>query len=448
MILKGPCNVVFGFNEIKLHSIKIKSFQPDAEFLFENLERLIIENSDNMKIQDMSSIIQRFQSINVKNKIGFIELGVTLKENFDFSSVKNYNIKSMNVLSNSHDFGKVNIDTLRHLEQLEIRSMGRQKANSIHPLSKYRSLKALRIHTKITQTYLNKNKKRFEHLKELELDWNGLKTLDTSSLNQFNQVENLCIISNDFKSFAPKTFPNMKRLVKLVIEFNHTMEKIPKNTFLGLENLKALKIIGGELKTIESGAFNGIDQLQTLELSDNEINSITPDAFVNLINLDLLDLTGNQLVKVETQCSPRVFKASRNKLESILFSADDLSRLEEVDLGENKLKEVNTKIMFCKKETHIKHLDLNWNKFTRLEEACLSNMKELIRLNLHFNHLDQISVEAFTGLMNLEDLELTVPKLDLLSNGLFQPLIGLKVLKIDYIEPEGNSNTEISSFIS
>ncbi len=67
-----------------------------------------------------------------------------------------------------------------------------------------------------------------------------------------------------------------------------------------------------------------------------------PEAFVQLTNLDLLNLSHNRLVRAEIKSAPKVFKADQNKLDSIFFSPDDLTRLEEINLSMNILKQVDT----------------------------------------------------------------------------------------------------------
>jgi Leucine-rich repeat (LRR) protein len=448
MILKGSWSVLFGFNELEVNSLMIKSIRPDAEFLFTNLKRLIIKRSDILKIQDMPSIINQFQAINVSKKIDFITIGVKLRSEVIFSSPVSYNIKALDVWNNNFDFLKVNLSLLDQLEELTITSLMDKNVNLIHPLANYSHLKKLSIKCKINHAYLSDNTEDFENLTELELEMNGLTSLEPSSIKHFNQLEKLAIKFNDLSGIAPGTFSSLNNLVDLNLAHNNKMQKLTKDLFIGLESLRNLDLNGCGIKTIESGSFNGLGQLKVLKLNRCKINSIAPDAFVPLTNLDLLDLSCNELVNVDIKCAPKAFKAKENKLESIVFSADDLLRLEEVYLDQNRFINFNTNAMFCNRDINVKHFDIHFNKILKLDEACMSNMKQLTKLNLDFNPIAELSTNAFHGLENLKDLEFTISSLDLLQKGLFFHLRKLKILTVGFIETKRKLISKIMHRIS
>ena len=79
------------------------------------------------------------------------------------------------------------------------------------------------------------------------------------------------------------------------------------------------------------------------------------------------------------------------------------------------------------------HLDFSFNTLWRLKSGSFKNAMRLIFLNLAHNFIDYIERDAFINLRNLEFLDLSMNQLNSFhSNGLFSPLISLRVLDVSH----------------
>lgn len=164
-------------------------------------------------------------------------------------------------------------------------------------------------------------------------------------------------------------------------------------------------------------------------------------------NLIPTALDGSELLKLVVK---------RSKLECVEpLTFNKLTKLEYLDLGENSLIEISQSILqplylYC---THLKHLDLSFNRVTHIQEnSTLSSSLTVLLLNN--NKIKEIPKHLFEKLINLKTLSLAnnnihyVPydifprlnaleKLDLQSNeivnfpgGSFEGLVKLTVLNI------------------
>lgn len=112
--------------------------------------------------------------------------------------------------------------------------------------------------------------------------------------------------------------------------------ELGSNAFLGLENLETLFLKRiGKFDKIEKDAFNGLTNLKRLNLGENNLIYIYPEAFKHTPNLVRLDIYRNKL-KLEKN----IF-AKLNHLKIITSSKSEISK----DLFD-KLVDSNIEINF------------------------------------------------------------------------------------------------------
>jgi Leucine-rich repeat (LRR) protein len=431
LIIKSPSEALFAFNEVKLDQIFIDSIRPSARFLFSAVDRLLLD-ATRLTLQLVATTIDQFAALS-KQRINYIALRANASDIATSAELNRYNIRSLEVVQGKGpDIKKINLDKFDALERFQANNYG-DKQPLLHPLDAYKRLKSLHITDYIDRTYFVKCKHEFEHLTELELSSSALKTLEPCILAHFSQLEKLSFKYMDITEIKPRSFANLTRLTELDIS---GMKVLKKDMFLGLASLRTLTLASCE--KIESGAFNGLDDLYTFNIKGggcrSELKSVAADAFDSLANLDVLDLSENRVLsEFRTKCTPRHFLAKTSRLKSIVFSAEDLSSIEEIDLHMNCLLEVDTRVMFNNRQADVRRLELSWNRFVKLEAHAFECTKQLRRLNLDGNWLCEVADGVFDELVHLEELQLGFSSLKSVQRGgLFKSLRVLRSLKIKY----------------
>lgn len=186
--------------------------------------------------------------------------------------------------------------------------------------------------------------------------------LHSCSMNDADLKNVLDSIRNDEKV--------SQRLTKLNLGGN-TFKKLPSGCFAGLMNLKWLNLALCTLETMEPNWFKGLRALEFLALTGNWLNAPDKDCFDTqgkvLRNLKDLELDGLMLKKID----PAWFEGLEN--------------LQCLNLSRNNLNE----------------------DFTRQAKACFKKLTQLKKLNLSNNQLTKLDPIWFTGLQNLEQLDLS-----------------------------------------
>ncbi|XP_043093170.1 toll-like receptor 13 [Puntigrus tetrazona] len=181
---------------------------------------------------------------------------------------------------------------------------------------------------------------------------------------------------------------------------NNIIQKIIKEKFSRLYNLKCLNAQHNKIKEVEDGAFSGSVALQELNLANNKLRDISEGTFQNLRNLTVLHLNENFITNVSVSAfspliSLRKVNLSRNNLKKIsriqqLFL---LPQLQEVHIGSNGFTSFQT-IDVSNISLRLKVLDLSQNP-----------LKEFTITADIFPHLDNLDLAFITDNMtwNVQD---------------------------------------------
>jgi Leucine-rich repeat (LRR) protein len=427
LIIKSPSEALFAFNEVKLDQIFIESIRPSARFLFSAVDRLLLDATGltgKKPLQLVATTIDQFASLS-KQRINYIALSANASDLATSTELNAYNIRSLEVKGKCPEIKKINLDKFYALEQFEAVNYD-DKLSILHPLDSYRRLTTMKIEDRIDRAYFVKCKHDFEHLTELELSSSVLKTLEPCILAHFSQLVKLSFIYTQLTVIKPGSFANLTRLTELTIS---GMKVLKKDTFLGLASLRTLTIESCD-KT-ESGAFNGLDDLYTFKFEGN-LKYVAADAFDSLANLDVLDLSGNcELTEFRTKCTPRHFLAKSSRINPVIFNAEDLSPIEEIEIHMGHLNVVDTRVMFNFRQSDVRRLDLSWNNCVKLGAHAFECTKQLTKLNLEGNTLTEVANSVFDELVHLQELQLTLASLKPVQRGgLFKNLRALRSLKI------------------
>ncbi|XP_076994884.1 extracellular matrix protein 2 isoform X2 [Tamandua tetradactyla] len=169
--------------------------------------------------------------------------------------------------------------------------------------------------------------------------------------------------------------------------------------------ITSLELFGNAITSIPDEAFNGLPNLERLDLSKNNITSsgIGPKAFKLLKKLTRLNMDGNKLTQIpsELPCTLEELKINENHLQAIdEESLSDVNQLVTLELEGNNLSEINVNPLAFKPLKSLSYLRLGKNKFRIIPQGLPASIEELYLENnqieeiteICFNHTRMINV--------------------------------------------------------
>ncbi|KAL3200260.1 hypothetical protein MRX96_043523 [Rhipicephalus microplus] len=243
-------------------------------------------------------------------------------------------------------------------------------------------------------------------LKALDLTENLLSSINSSITDDLGTLQSLSLDGNNL-TFIPNALltSNMEELTTLTINRNPLIRFREDFTTEGsLPALRTLSIDHGNISIIASNDFLGFPSLSMLSLRHNNIVKVSPGAFKPLKKLQVLDL-GYNVIEI---------------LPSERFQGID--HLQVINLTRNNIADVSR---FGTDLQRLEHLDLSFNKVSRIHEGVFSSVYGLKGLWLRDNQIVWIAVNAFANLTALVSLDLRNNRLAYLSSSVLQPIEGL-----------------------
>ncbi|GAB5579612.1 extracellular matrix protein 2 isoform X1 [Prionailurus iriomotensis] len=162
---------------------------------------------------------------------------------------------------------------------------------------------------------------------------------------------------------------------------------------------------GNAITSIPDEAFNGLPNLKRVDLSKNNITSpgIGPKAFKLLKKLLRLNMDGNNLIEIPPDLPSALeeLKINDNSLQAISEeSLSDLNQLVTLELEGNNLSESNVNPLAFKSLKSLSYLRLGRNKFRIIPQGLPASIEELYLENnqieeiteICFNHTRKINV--------------------------------------------------------
>ncbi|CAD7960046.1 unnamed protein product [Amoebophrya sp. A120] len=177
-------------------------------------------------------------------------------------------------------------------------------------------------------------------------------------------------------------------------------------------DLRIVKISGHALKTVDM-RLGQVEYLEELHLDNGLIKAIEPRTFAaeRFANLSVLNLKGNQLVFL-----PQDFAFYTSKLEYL-------------DLSENKLVQLPESLFLGKCKLVLQVLLLDHNNLQTLPES-IENAKQLRKLFLSFNNLTSLP-SGLGGCVQLEKLRLVQNQLEKLPFSILKIKDNLNEVLVD-----------------
>nr|WKF20662.1 TLR7 [Paralichthys olivaceus] len=278
----------------------------------------------------------------------------------------------------------------------------------------------------------------------------GLRVLDLSSNFLAREIGHSCF---------PKFLGNLE---ELDLSFNYELQHYPQTlrltgSFSSLKSLKILRLKGFVFQQLKADSIAPLKDLANLEVVDFGTNFIKMTNFSILMELKsfkIINLSDNKISSPSDGQDPVGFAGGEplhwspmsaaaqyqsNEVREIhYFRYDEYARS-----CKHKDKEVGVVAYFVKRECSQfgKTLDVSRNNIFFLHSRFL-NLGELRCLNLSGNAMSQsLNGSEFTHLTNLQYLDFSLNRLDLLYSTAFQELKSLVVLDISsnnhYFESEG-----------
>ncbi|KAK2490061.1 hypothetical protein MC885_021275 [Smutsia gigantea] len=178
--------------------------------------------------------------------------------------------------------------------------------------------------------------------------------------------------------------------------------------------ITSLELVGNPITSVPDEAFNGLPNLERLDLSKNNITSagMGPKAFKLLNKLMRLNLDGNNLVEIPSELPSTLeeLKINENNLQAINEERlSDLNQLVTLELEGNSLSEANVNPLAFKPLKSLAYLRLGRNKFRIIPQGLPASIEELYLEN---NHIEEITEICFNHTRKINIIVLRYNKIE------------------------------------
>ncbi|XP_010771824.1 toll-like receptor 7 [Notothenia coriiceps] len=301
-------------------------------------------------------------------------------------------------------------------------------------------------------------------LKTLRLHSNSLKYVSSEWFASTIELRVLDLSSNFLaREIGVTHFPHhLGKLEELDLSFNYELQRYPETltlscSFSSLKSLRILRLKGfvfQQLKSESIAPLKHLTNLEVIDLGTNFIKITNLSILMELKSFKIISLSDNKIsspsdgqdsvgfsggeTQYWTPMSPAAQYKSKEVREIHYFRYDEYARS-----CKYKDKELGTVASFVNTNCSQfgKTLDVSRNNIFFLHPRFL-NLRELRCLNLSGNAMSQsLNGTEFSNLINLQYLDFSSNRLDLLYPTAFQELKNLVILDISrnnhYFESEG-----------
>ncbi|XP_051163645.1 toll-like receptor 6 [Leptopilina boulardi] len=312
-------------------------------------------------------------------------------------------------------------------------------------------LRALRITACDFSLWSKKALIRYRDLRNLTIINSFYHQLDKNAFKALTQIEMIDISLNQLKLISNETFCSLSNLVSLNISYN-ILQTINDSFNECSLDIKTLDISNNYIKQLTPYAFSKLKRLNVLDLSENEINTIVDKAFHGLRSLRTLDLSNNRISTLPAQ----LFKEAVNSLKELKLRNNSIIHIEMellsnmnqlvvLDLSNNLLTNQGLETEAFTGLIRLVLLDLSNNKISKLDPTLFRDLYTLQILNLRYNDIATISADTFSPMSNLHSLEISHNRLEYLDAHSLSGLFALSLLNMDFnlledIHPEAFRN--------
>lgn len=306
--------------------------------------------------------------------------------------------------------------------------------------------------------------KMLTKLKTLRLHSNSLTCILPEWFTSTKDLRVLDLSSNFLaRDIGSTNFPKfLGKLEELDLSFNYELQRYPQtlrlnSSFSSLMSLEILRLKGyvfQQLKPESIAPLKRLPNLTVLDLGTNFIKMANLSILMELKSFRIISLSDNKISSPSDAQNVFRFNGGEAMLWSPMSAADQFQNKEVREIHyfrydeyarscKYKDKELGIVTLFVKKECSDfgKTLDVSRNNIFFLHSRFL-NLKELRCLNLSGNAMSQsLNGSEFSNLTNLQYLDFSSNRLDLLYSTAFKELSNLVILDISknnhYFESEG-----------
>ncbi|XP_035908456.1 insulin-like growth factor-binding protein complex acid labile subunit [Anopheles stephensi] len=257
------------------------------------------------------------------------------------------------------------------------------------------------------------------HINSLEVITTALKQIE---FEQNNYIRKLVVRTSDLRVISP-TIRKLANLAEARFQFCK-LEYLDLSLFCSLTNIQKLDLFRNNITTVRGIASDAVCQsaLQVIKLNENKVRVLRLDLFAPFKKLVWLDLTSNMLESLQGSLA-------NPALETLILSHNQL-----------------TVVDMCKwsKPNKMLELHVSFNNLTAVP-LCLEALGEVTYVDLRFNYIRQVEVQALNALPKLECINLTYNNITSipLDESLYSPV--LKVLQV-HDNPLGNITIPVGTF--
>lgn len=306
--------------------------------------------------------------------------------------------------------------------------------------------------------------KMLSKLTTLRMRSNSLTTVPPDWFFNTTELRVLDLSSNFLAGeIGVTTFPHfLGRLEELDLSFNYELQRYPQmlrlnHSFSCLESLRILRLQGfvfQQLKLESIEPLKPLSNLEVLDLGTNFIKMTNLSILMELKSFKIINLSNNKISSPSDSQDSVGFSAEEPFAGSPMTAADEYQKEEVREIHYFRYDEYARSCKYKDKELGVirsfvtrecsqfgKTIDVSRNNIFFLHSRFL-NLKELKCLNLSGNAMSQsLNGSEFTYLTNLQYLDFSSNRLDLLYSTAFQELTNLVILDISnnnhYFESEG-----------
>ncbi|XP_078677969.1 podocan-like protein 1 [Branchiostoma floridae x Branchiostoma belcheri] len=265
---------------------------------------------------------------------------------------------------------------------------------------------------KLTRLYLSNNSLKSvpyglpKTLEDLNLDRNGIATLDRSKLKSLENLQKLSVAWNNvtLHGIPPKIFDDLREITHLDLDGNN-IESVPEHL---PGKLEILKLSNNLISMIPNNVFHITPKITEIHLANNSLSNfaVPQQVFYNLDYLNTLDLSGNYLNTVPSELpgNLRYLFLQQNYITDVKADMSHMGKLQWLVLGNNRLTSRYFPHQILAHLGELKHLDLSHNY---LEEVPPNLPRSLEFLYLNNNGIESIQEDTFMGLPFLKALDLS-----------------------------------------
>lgn len=305
----------------------------------------------------------------------------------------------------------------------------------------------------------------FPELQRMDFTRNGIETIDEGYFSGLPNLRYLRLSHNNIHKLLPNLFRKTISLVELLLNdnsirsvqevFNHLhrlealdlsknkicdIEKLARSTLPYFRHLKELRLTENCITLIPRFlSRNG--GIRRLNLKDNSVTHIIAGAFEQLEELTAIDLSRNIISNLSDSYFAHHsiledINLSRNNLTTVSTLFDRTRKIKTINLSFNRIADISFTFRGL---TELRAVFLKSNNISSVSDGTFQDNVRLVKIDLSFNNIAWIGMDAFKGLVNVNILNLERNRILSLNFS----LSGLP--KLEYIDASYNAILTLES---